>query len=82
MPIYEYKCDDCGEIVEIFHRTPAQTNVRCSRCGSESLQKIFSVPAAVRVAGSSSSPGTTCCGREERCDAPPCSVGEGCRRDR
>ena len=29
MPIYEYKCQDCGEILDIFHDMNTQVN----RCG-------------------------------------------------
>jgi len=81
MPIYEYKCSNCGEIIEVFQKTSVQQNLNCQRCGSNHLEKIFSIPGSVRVAGSTAK-GTTCCGRTERCDTPPCSVGEGCRRDR
>jgi putative FmdB family regulatory protein len=83
MPVYEYKCRDCGEIIEVFQKTFAAREVSCERCHSTNTEKIFSPPAAVRVStAETSTKGTTCCGRSERCDTPPCSVGEGCRRDR
>ncbi|MGB8953215.1 MAG: zinc ribbon domain-containing protein [Candidatus Aminicenantales bacterium] len=70
MPIYEYKCLKCGKVIEIFVRSPHETTtVVCPDCGSKNLKKIFSIPAAVTI-GKSSAPGTTCCGREERCSAP------------
>jgi putative FmdB family regulatory protein len=81
MPIYEYKCSNCGEIIEVFQKTSVPQNLNCQRCGSNHMEKIFSIPGSVKVAGPSKK-GTTCCGRTERCDTPPCSVGEGCRRDR
>ena len=81
MPIYEYKCSRCGEVSEVFFKTQSRKDVLCSHCGSAQVEKMFSVPAAVKMGGTPP-PGATCCGREERCDTPPCSVGEGCRRDR
>jgi len=81
MPVYEYKCNHCGEVSEVFLKTLSPKDVHCDHCGSEKVEKMFSIPAAVKIAGTSPL-GTTCCGREERCGSPPCSVGEGCRRDK
>lgn len=81
MPIYEYKCSNCGEIIEVFQKTSLQKNVNCQYCGSNDMEKLFSIPGSVKVADTSPK-GSTCCGRTERCDTPPCSVEEGCRRDR
>ncbi|HDJ23087.1 MAG: hypothetical protein B5M54_07575 [Candidatus Aminicenantes bacterium 4484_214] len=81
MPIYEYKCQDCGHITEIFVRSVHEkVEILCSHCNSNNLKKIFSTPAAVSVANYSSS-GRTCCGRTERCSTPPCSTTGSCRRD-
>jgi putative FmdB family regulatory protein len=81
MPIYEYKCDKCGEVVEVFHQALAQEPFPlCPACGSKNLTKLLSSPAIVK-ATDGSLPGTTCCGRTERCDTPPCSDDGVCRRD-
>lgn len=45
--------------------------------GSE-LRKVMSVPALSM--GEKRSPGRTCCGQEERCETPPCSTDNVCRR--
>ncbi|MCK4835242.1 MAG: zinc ribbon domain-containing protein [Candidatus Aminicenantes bacterium] len=81
MPIYDYKCQKCGQVTEIFQKTMTQKTVSCARCGSTNMEKLLSAPAAI-LNGRIPSGGTTCCGRDERCDAPPCSSGDGCRRDR
>ena len=81
MPIYEYKCQDCGEIIEIFHKTFSPGLVTCKHCGSQKVDKLFSVPGSV-IIKNNNPPGATCCGREERCDTPACSTGENCRRYR
>ena len=77
MPIYEYRCRDCNETFEMLVRVG--TVVVCPHCGSESLNKSLSAP--VTLSGRTTrSAGRTCCGREERCDTPPCSEGGECRR--
>jgi putative FmdB family regulatory protein len=77
MPIYEYRCRDCGTIFEALVRGEV---AKCVRCGSISLDKLLSAPAV--LSGETSRPaGHTCCGRDERCDAPPCSTGGACRHE-
>ncbi len=81
MPIYEYKCNDCGRVQEFLVIGGSETRIVCPDCGSENMEKVLS-PASFINAGSYRSPGKTCCGRDERCDSPPCATGGRCRRDR
>jgi len=79
VPIYEYRCDGCNRRVQVLVRSDSARPV-CPTCGSPLTDKLFSVPNLLsgrtqRLAGK------TCCGQEERCDAPPCSCGDGCRHD-
>lgn len=76
MPIYEYRCQNCGKRVEILLHTGGETP-RCPNCGSTLLEKLFSAPY---VMSGQRLPGRTCCGREERCATRACSTGEECRR--
>lgn len=77
MPIYEYRCDDCGSTFEALVR--GNRTVTCPQCGGSALSKLLSAPSI--LSGQTSRPaGRTCCGREDRCDAPPCSEGGSCRR--
>jgi putative FmdB family regulatory protein len=41
MPIYEYQCQKCGEISEVFLTSGEKQPVRCSVCKGK-LQKIIS----------------------------------------
>ena len=78
MPIYEYRCRNCGEKTEVLVRTGGPT-ANCPTCGSPLLEKLFSAPY-VMSAESVRPKGRTCCGQEERCATPPCSTERGCRR--
>jgi putative FmdB family regulatory protein len=78
MPIYEYRCRDCNVMFDMLVR--AGTVVTCPHCGSASLDKLISAPF-VLSGQTARQAGRTCCGREERCDTPPCSVGETCRHE-
>jgi putative FmdB family regulatory protein len=78
MPVYEYRCLDCEEEFEALVR--GDGGVSCPRCGGTSLKKLLSAPVTLSGRPSRQA-GRTCCGREERCDAPPCSQGGECRRD-
>ena len=82
MPIYEYRCNACGKINEFLEGvTQDKTERACQYCKSKSLTKILSksfVSRAEHFIGSQG--GTTCCGRIERCEKPPCSDDGVCKR--
>jgi putative FmdB family regulatory protein len=81
MPIYEYKCMECGKKTEFFQKNLKQKSlITCPFCGSTKMEKLLSSPGAIRM-GSATPKGSTCCGRTERCDTPPCSSDGTCRRD-
>ncbi len=80
MPIYEYRCKVCGATSEYLIGVRKDENISCKECGSTEMEKILSV--ASFVAGiSERTQDRTCCGREERCETPPCSDGGTCRRE-
>ena len=79
MPIYEYKCQSCGRVSELFaHSFNDSKDPRCPHCGGHSLDRLLSVPGLLKESSGSSS--NTCCGRTERCEKPPCSSGGQCRK--
>lgn len=48
MPIYEYRCDTCGEVTELLRKmNDADTAAKCSHCGSKKTRRVQSVFAAV-----------------------------------
>lgn len=79
MSLYQYKCRECREVSDLLlHSESASREVVCSRCGSNNLEKLISAPSLVKT--SSTTQNLTCCGREDRCDSPPCSTDGSCRR--
>ncbi len=79
MPIYEYRCRECGTVFSIFLRSSDSTGVECPACGSKDMEKLISTSYVLRTGARA--PGTTCCGRTERCDSPPCTTNDTCRRE-
>lgn len=79
MPLYEYRCEGCNRTVELL-RTVKELDapVRCPKCNGR-MKRMFSVAGAIKT-GTGRTPGSTCCGRVERCESPPCSDGS-CVRD-
>lgn len=77
MPLYDFECRDCGRVSEVLLRTSGQV-AHCPECGSTNVERLIS--ASYMIKADISGSGTTCCGRSERCEAPPCSTGDVCRR--
>lgn len=43
MPLYEYRCQSCGETFEKIRRMQeADREVECPRCESEEVERLFS----------------------------------------
>jgi len=79
MPIYDYKCRDCGEVSEMFlHGADNAKPLVCPVCGSESMERLISGSYVLQT--EMRPPGRTCCGKAERCETPPCSTGDTCAR--
>lgn len=78
MPIYEYRCADCLHGWDVLLLGRKEEPTRCPSCEGERIVKVPSAPYVAR--GAANRGGHTCCGREERCDSPPCSGGGRCHR--
>lgn len=51
MPIYEYRCESCGEELEKLQRISDDKLVDCPACGKPALKRLVSA-AAFRLKGS------------------------------
>ncbi len=76
MPIYDFRCRSCGAVNELFLRDGTISGVTCPACGGSDMEKLIST---FNTARNYKRPhGMTCCGREERCETPPCDGGSCC----
>jgi putative FmdB family regulatory protein len=78
MPTYEYRCASCDRTIEAFQKMSDEPLAECPRCGGE-LRRLIGKGAGVIIKGGSTPEGggecnreTPCCGRDQRCDKPPC----------
>jgi putative FmdB family regulatory protein len=84
MPTYEYKCEKCGARFERRQAFSEEPITECPQCHGK-VRRIVSGGAGFILRGSSQDrtdyrgsecslehAGKTCCGREERCEKPPC----------
>lgn len=66
MPLYEYKCADCGEVMEFRSsydkKEEMVSSLKCDSCGSKEFTQVFS---GMALTGSKSDPappsGGSCC---------------------
>lgn len=43
MPIYEYRCDECGRLTSVFTKSmSAEADATCTHCGSRKLSRALS----------------------------------------
>lgn len=64
MPIFEYRCLDCGTRSEILVVSSAD-KTRCNACGGDNLEKMISAHSSMSGLPASKFPGpgdTACCG--------------------
>jgi len=43
MPIYEYRCTECGHEMSHFHRRRSDPKPPCEECGEDALEKLISL---------------------------------------
>jgi putative FmdB family regulatory protein len=82
MPIFEYRCNDCGTVSEflvgVSQETPA---IQCSSCGSSKLEKMLSASNFVSKQSAPIPAGCeTCCGSGEPHEAFSCAKSSYCPR--
>lgn len=53
MPLYEYRCDKCGEDCELLVRH--DNDIKCPQCGGKKLERQLSVVASPSINSHSSS---------------------------
>ena len=72
MPIFEYKCNDCGHTMEFLEKkagSPSAGKYTCEKCKGSNLQKLFS---GFSVGHSIAPPKWQGC---DSCSSGPCPAG-------
>jgi putative FmdB family regulatory protein len=61
MPIYEYRCGICSKVSELLVGVNSKkTEIICKYCGSDRLEKIFSVNNVMKSSGKMPCGQSTC----------------------
>lgn len=69
MPVFDYRCSDCGTTYDIYHKVKEiSEDVVCPHCGSVKHKKLMSA-ASVSIGGKSDS---------SSFQGPSCESGGGC----
>lgn len=69
MPIYEYKCLECGKISE-FLVMSEDRDIRCVKCDSTNLKRVFLQSFSIGRPGAGIEQKSSCCGLENPCENP------------
>lgn len=72
MPIYEFRCTNCGNIEELIMMGSRQLEMKCGACGCEELERVISrTNYVIGSSGSAKSTGvsstTRTCGAGQSC---------------
>ncbi|HZT37108.1 MAG TPA: zinc ribbon domain-containing protein [Bryobacteraceae bacterium] len=63
MPLYEYRCETCGNVYEQIRRiSDADRDLECPDCKSANVKRLLSVFATSSAGGASSAEGCATCG--------------------
>ncbi len=76
MPIYEFKCQDCGKEFEVFLKNKDEiSQVTCPDCKSKNISRLMSVVNAIinDSGGSSDKPKLV---ESHKCETGTCAIGE------
>ena len=68
MPIFDYKCNDCQQVYDVFHKVrEVEEDIVCPSCNSQRHTRLLSAPN-VSVKGK----------QTDYSAAPSCDTGGGC----
>ena len=52
MPIYDYRCDACGQVYDIFHKVrEVEDDIVCPQCQSTKHTRLLSAPQVAIKSG-------------------------------
>jgi putative FmdB family regulatory protein len=69
MPIFEYKCQDCGHVTEVLQKSRKSTKQTCEKCDGSNMKRLLSGFAVGQ--GKSSAPTCDSCASLPSCGGCP-----------
>ncbi len=72
MPIFEYKCSECGQVSEFLELGKPKGAHACKGCGSPKTEKVFSTFAAQSNAAKPAG-----CAKAGSCSSGGCPFAQG-----
>jgi putative FmdB family regulatory protein len=61
MPIYDYKCTDCGSTYDVFHKVrEIEEDIICPQCNSTKHVRLISAPSISMKGSSAPEPMPSC----------------------
>jgi putative FmdB family regulatory protein len=75
MPIFDYRCNECGAQYDVLHKGKEITeDIRCPSCGSHHYTKLMSLPSIIIHGTSASHCDTHSCGLDTSCCGGVCGL--------
>ena len=72
MPLFDFKCKNCGKVSEfLISKTDEVNSLECPFCNYTEFEKVLSMPAEVKVkegGHSMNGKNSGCCGMSNPCD--------------
>jgi len=64
MPLFEFKCQNCGQIFEelVFSSRVSEDEITCPHCGLAQAEKLISAPAIAGTSEKTISTSPSCAG--------------------
>lgn len=59
MPLFEYRCKECGHVTEFLEKADSKAQHECEQCGSTKTDRLLSA-FSVKEGRSSRSVGSSC----------------------
>jgi putative FmdB family regulatory protein len=68
MPIFDYRCKDCGALYDILHKGKELIeDIQCPSCSSQQYTKLISLPGIISGGKSAA-----------QCDSQSCDMNKSC----
>lgn len=60
MPLYQYRCAKCGNVIEVLEKASASGQHTCEKCGGRPMEKLMAAFSVGPASAGGSCPTGTC----------------------